>query len=267
MNVGSIKDDFRKTVCEQIELQPQGEGRFLVKNPFRFEDGDHFVITLKREGNGWILTDEANTIMHLSYWMAPDALEEEGNRKEIIDSSLSLFSVENRDGELVKPVKNDRFGDALFNFVQALTKVSDVSFLTRERVRSTFMEDLMKFLREKVDNTRLSFNWKDQDRDPTGKYMVDCRINTMRRPLFVYGIQSDAKAHVATISLLRFESWNLPFRSLGVFEDQEDMDPKPVARFTDAVEKTFSSLEGNKENILKYINKTLREDQEAKRLT
>jgi hypothetical protein len=93
MNIGSIKDDFKKTVCEQIELEPQGEGRFLVMTPFRFEDGDHFVIALKRESDGWILTDEANTIMHLSYWMDTDVIDS-GNRKEIIANSLSTYSVE-----------------------------------------------------------------------------------------------------------------------------------------------------------------------------
>ena len=58
--------------------------------------------------------------MHLSYWMDTDVLEDDGKRKELVDNSLSLFSVENRGGELVKPVIEDRFGDALFNFVQAL---------------------------------------------------------------------------------------------------------------------------------------------------
>ena len=128
MNVNSIKDDFKKTVCGQIELNPQGDDRFLVNTPFRFSDGDHFVIALKKEGDGWVLTDEANSLMHLSYSMDVDVLEDEGNRKEIFDNSLSLFSVENRGGELVKPVAGGRFGDALFNFVQALMKVSDVSF-------------------------------------------------------------------------------------------------------------------------------------------
>ncbi len=66
MNVKSVKAEFKNRVCEQIELEPEGEGRFLVVTPFRFEDGDHFVIALKRDRNQWILTDEASTLMHLS---------------------------------------------------------------------------------------------------------------------------------------------------------------------------------------------------------
>lgn len=255
MNIESIKSEFKSRVCEQIDLEPEGEGRFLVVTPFRFEDGDHFVVVLKKEGNRWILTDEASTIMHLSYWMDDKVLQESGNRKEIMDSSLSGYSVQNRDGELIIPVIESRFGDALFNFIQAVTKVNDISLLSREIVRSTFMEDLMAFIREHVDNSRLVFGWKDQERDPKGNYLVDCRVNSMDRPLFVYGIPSETKANLAALSLLKFDKWDIPFQSLGVFEDQESMEPKPVARFTDAVEKSFSSLQGNKDGIRRYLDK------------
>jgi hypothetical protein len=265
MNLSSIKGDFKSRVCEQIDIEQEGEDRFFVTTPFRFGDGDHYVIVLKKEEERWILTDEAHTLMHLSYWMDDKALEEGaiGNRKEIMDSSLSSYFVQNRGGELIIPVNEARFGDALFNFIQALTKISDISYLSKERVRSTFVEDLMEFLKKNLDNTRLSFNWNDKDRDPNRRYLVDCRINTMKRPLFVYGVPNDAKAHLATIALLRFDNWGIPFRSLGVFEDQTDMDPKPVARFTDAVEKSFSSLHGNEKDIIKHINRVLKIDVRA----
>src|ERR1700733_10273351 len=107
MNLDSIKTDFKGRVCEQIGLQQEGEDRFLVLTPFRFDDGDHFAITLKREGEGWILSDEASTLMHLSYWLDDKALES-GNRREIVESSLAGFGVRSRDGELVIPVVEDK---------------------------------------------------------------------------------------------------------------------------------------------------------------
>ena len=57
--------------------------------PFRFDDGDHFGIVLKKEGQGWILSDEANTLMHLSYQL--DDMAEAGTRHEIIDASLADY--------------------------------------------------------------------------------------------------------------------------------------------------------------------------------
>ena len=255
MNIGSVREDFKARVCEQVDIQPEGKKRFVVSTPFRFEDGDHFVIVLKQEDEGWILTDEANTLMHLSYDLDEDVTE--GNRGEIVTNSLSSFSVENRGGELFIPVAENRFGDALFSFIQALTKVSDVSFLSRERVVSTFMEDFRAFLRSKVPQDRLRFDWFNEQHDPTGKYSVDARINGMRRPLFVYALQGDAKVRDATISLLTFEKWKLPFRSMAVFENQESVARQALARFTDVCDKAYSSLEDNKERIATYLDEVL----------
>ncbi len=257
MNHTAIRDEFKNRVCEQIDLEPEGQGRFLVMTPFRFEDGDHFLITLKNEGDRWILSDEASTLMHLSYWLDDKAIES-GNRKQIVDSSLSGFFVENRNGELIIPVVDDRFGDALFNFIQALTKVTDISFLSREIVRSTFLEDFRAFMRSEVPEDRLNFDWSDQQHDPKGNYPVDCRVNSMKRPLYVYALQSEEKVSLATISLLTFERWGEQFQSLGIFEDQEAIARKPLARFSDVVEKTYSTLEGNKERISTYLQRILK---------
>jgi hypothetical protein len=256
MNENAVKDDFKRRVCEQIDLEPEGNDRYRVLTPFRFEDGDHLGIVLKRDASGWFLSDEAHTMMHLSYWLDEQDIDS-GNRHEIVQNSLATFSVENRNGEFVIPVSGERFGDALFNFIQALTKVSDVSFLTRERVRSTFMEDFWTFFESHVPAERLAFDWTDPIRDPKGHYPVDCRINGMPRPLFVYALPGETRVKDATIYLLKFEQWNIPFQSMGVFEEQENIHPKTLARFTDVCEKTFSSLAGNTDRIETYLKRTL----------
>jgi hypothetical protein len=258
MNAESLREDFRSRISEKIDLRPQGHERFQVSTPFRFEDGDHFSIVLKREGDRWIFTDEASTIMHLSYWLDTEVIES-GKRKEIVESSLSAFDVENRDGELIIPVPEGRFGDALFGFVQALIKITDITFLSRELVRSAFMDDLKAFLKAKVPVDRLEFNWH-HERDSGEKYPVDFRINHRKRPLLIYGIPNEDKLKDAQISLLTFETWGMKFDSCAVFENQESIPRKPLARFSDIIGKAFSSLDDNKERIGVFLEDILQEE-------
>lgn len=252
MSDAGIEREFRRQVGESVDLLAEGTDRWQVFTPFHFDDGDHFVVILKREGDGWYLTDEAHTFMHLSYQFEERDLQS-GTRQKIIATVLSRFGVEDRDGELRLAVSGNRYGDALFSFVQAVHKISDVSCLSREVVRSTFLQDFREVVADSVTNDRLSFDWTFEDRDPQGIYSVDCRVNGLPRPLFIYALPSDARARDATIALLQFEKWALPFRSVAIFEDQEQINRKVLARFSDVCGKQFSNLVGNRDRIQRYL--------------
>ena len=257
MTIDSIETDFRRTVGESVRLANEGVNRYRVFTPFLFEDGDHLAVVLKREDSRWVLSDEGHTYMHLTYDLDERDLQR-GNRQKIISNALSVFSVEDRDGELRLLIPGERYGDGLFSFIQALLKISDVSYLSRERVRSTFLEDFRSLMEATVPVDRRSFDWHDPQHDPAGKYAVDCRLNGMAKPVMVFALPSDDRVRDATISLLQFERWRLPHRSLAIFEDQEEVNRKVLARFSDMCEKQFSSLGANKDRIAIYLEDAMR---------
>lgn len=255
MNLETIQKDFQEKVGRKVRLAAEGLDRYRVFTPFLFEDGDHLCIVLHRQQKTWLLSDEGHTFMHLTYELDEKSLQQ-GTRNKIITSTLGGFGVEDAEGELRLKIPNERFGDALFAFVQALLQVTDVRFLSRERVKSAFWEDFVELFTQTVPKARRTFDFFDPNHDPDGKYKVDCRINRLPRPVFVFAIPNDDKCRDATIILHQFERWTVPHQSLAVFEEQESINRKVLARFSDVCEKQFSSLGANRDRIVKYVRET-----------
>ena len=128
MNTQAVEQSFREKVCAKIRIVLEDKDRYRVFTPFLFEDGDHLSIVLRKQNGAWLLSDEGHTYMHLTYDLDEKDFQK-GTRQKIISNALSAFRVEDRDGELIARVSEDRFGDALYSFVQALLKVT---VLTRE---------------------------------------------------------------------------------------------------------------------------------------
>ena len=252
MFINTIEQDFIDKVSAKIRLLPDGKERFRVLTPFQFDDGDQLVIILKKAGERWVISDEAHTYMHLTYDIDERDLHS-GTRGDIISRALSMFDVEDRNGELILEMPEERYGDALYDFAQALLKITDVTYLSRERVQSTFMEDFRTLLHNKVDETRMTFEWYYPDRDPQGKYIVDCRINGMPQPLFVYALSNDSRVRDATIALHQFKDWELSFNALGIVKGEKGMNRKVLARFRDVCDQYFIGINESYEQIGQYL--------------
>ena len=252
MTVDGIEKEFKERICAQVRLESEGLGRYRVFTPFKFEDGDHLSIVLKQGLLGWILSDEGHTFMRLTYDIDEEDLFS-GTRQQIISDVLSGFQVEDREGELLLEIPEDGYGHALFSFAQALLKMADVSYLSRERVRSTFKDDFQRLMSESVPEGRRHFDWYDTDLDPSGIYKVDCRVNGMTRPIFAYALLNDTNTRDATIALHQYGEWNLEFHPIAIFEDQASIGRQVLARFTDVCENQFSNLSGNRERISQFL--------------
>ena len=260
MSLAELAQDFSAAVGAEVRVEPLGARDARVFVPFEFPDGDRLVIRLREIGDaGYELTDVGHTFMHLSYEVDMDALES-GNRKILLEAIEQRTGIEERSGELVLPTRADVVAGDLFQFVQALLQISDLRFLSRERVRSTFADDLRGMLSERFGE-RAHFDYFDTGHDPEGRYPIDCLLNNLPRPIAIFGIGSDSQARDATITLLQFRTWSRELFAAGVHEEMEEVSGKVLARLSDVVDKQFSSLAGNEQTIIDYVQREIERQQ------
>ena len=131
---------------------------------------------------------------------------------------------------------------ALFQLGQALTRIYDLTFLSRSNVGSTFYDDLSDCLADLVDESKIMRDY--QPDVPNAKaYTVDYRIEGSEEQLFLFGVPNRDKARLTTIMLSHYHRYELAFESIIVFEDQTAMPRLDLARLSDVGGDMISSLD------------------------
>jgi len=100
MKTEKIKNDFRKKVSGNIDLFPLTKNKFLVTLPLYYSDGDHYRIILKKFNDKYILTDEGNTFLRLSYDSELKSFIND-TRLNIINKLLSVYMLTFNNGEIL----------------------------------------------------------------------------------------------------------------------------------------------------------------------
>ena len=246
LNTKALKTLLCDRLCEDVRVQERPDGALMLRTHFRFPDGDGYPIHLREATAGGLrLSDRGHTLMHISYEHDVDAFLD-GARgmalARIINETGLRWDGEEGSGMLCLDTAPEHLPEAVFTFGQALTRVYDLTLLSRSNVASTFYEDLHGVLFSLVAADKIE---RDHQPNVPGKenYPVDyCIKSKAGRPLFVYGIHNRDKARLTTITLSHFHRHHLAFESILVFADQSGIPRSDLARLSDVGGDLVSSL-------------------------
>lgn len=230
-------------LCEEVRIEQRPDGAWMVGTHFQFPDGDRYPIHISDIASGGVrLSDHGHTLMHISYDHDID-LFMDGTRGMLLERIMSESDLQWEGGALCLDTAIERLPEAIFNFGQALTRVYDLTLLSRSNVGSTFYDDLHEIITGLIDAEKITRSYSPEVPN-SDAYTVDYYIEGKNDvPLFLYGVPNRDKARLTTIILSHFRRYNLSFESLLVFANQAEIPRLDLARLTDVAGDMISSLD------------------------
>lgn len=255
LDVGLLQKLLCERLCEDVRVDSRPDGDLLLRTHFAFPDGDGYPLHLSEAPSGGLrLSDRGHTLMHISYEHDVEAFLT-GTRGMLLERIVDESGIDHNDGVFSTDVSPERLPEAVFSFGQALTRVYDLTLLSRSNVGSTFYDDLAECLTGFVDEDRIQRDY-EPDVPNAEAYPVDYRIEGKSDvPLFVYGVPNRDKARLTTIMLGYFHRHNIVFESVIVFEDQTEIPRKDLARLSDVAGDQISSLESTEDLNRKLVRR------------
>ena len=255
LDIVALQDLLCKRLCEDVRVDQRPDGALMLRTHFAFPDGDRYPIHLSQAAAGGLrLSDRGQTLMHISYEHDIDAFMD-GTRGMLMERIMGESELQWDGGAFSLDTSPDRLPEAIFNFGQALTRVYDLTLLSRSNVGSTFYDDLADLIGNLVDESKIQRDYLPEV--PNAEvYPVDYRIEGRSdAPLFLYGVPNRDKARLATIMLSYFHRHGLRFESILVFEDQAEIPRIDLARLSDVGGDMISSLASHQDFNRKLLQR------------
>ena len=255
LDADALKELLCKRLCEDVQVDERADGEYMVRTHFAFPDGDGYPFHLAQAPSGGLrLSDYGHTLMHISYEHDIDSFLT-GTRGMLLERIVDEAGIHYEDGVLAFDTSPDELPEAIFRFGQALTRIYDLTLLSRSNVGSTFYDDLADCLIALVDEAKMKRDYQPEVPNAEA-YPVDYRIEGKSGvPLFVYGVPNRDKARLTTIMLGYFHRHDLSFESIIIFEDQAEIPRTDLARLTDVGGDMISSLESTGDLRRKILNR------------
>ncbi len=241
---------IKQSICAEVEIEQIGLHSYLIHTGFTYHDGDELRIVLKATDGRLVLTDEGHTLMWLSY----EDYNMTETRNAIWRKIISSNGISLDEGRMYVECNTKDVGPALNSLIQAMLQTADLLFLDRDRVASTFVEDMMEIFRASSFQDKCEFNKTIEDKKG-GTHTVDVYVHG-RRPLYVFGIPSQDKAKDALITMMELELGGMTgYRAMVVIDDSAEISKKIKRKVVNRADKALLGLEDTPDDLERYVRK------------
>lgn len=251
MDIARLVTSINEAKLADFSFYERRQGRYQLIVPILHEDGDMVDIYLQESplGDSYVrICDYGLTLMRLSYTYDIST----ATRRRIFESILINNGVLNEEGNLYLDSSLDMLYESILQFVGCAQKVCNMRYWSREVVRSAFYDDLNDYVLTELSR----FNpLADQFPIPEYPISVDWSLMHNVRNFYVFGVRGNDKAKNVAIALLEFQKVQLPFISLVVHEDMEELGKRERFYLTSNADVQYPALNAFQERVVNDIGR------------
>lgn len=131
LNVEALEKLLCERLCQEVSVERRPDNALMIRTQFEFPDGDRYPIHLSETKSGSLrLSDRGHTLMHLSYEHDVDSFLD-GPRGMLLERIMGESGLQWDGGAICLDTSSEGIADAIFRFGQALTRVYDLTLLSR----------------------------------------------------------------------------------------------------------------------------------------
>lgn len=248
MNI--LEATLQNKLANNFRFKEKRPGVYQLFAPFYHEDGDMYDIFIEQIAvDKFLISDFGLTLMRLSYVYDIDT----PNKEKIFNRIVNSNYLQVEGGKIYLETESDNLVPAIINYAQAIGKISSMKLYQREVIHSLFIESLEEFIDEKLWNYNPIKQFHPLKNNQ--EYEVDFCFNLNPRPIYLFGINNQTKAKLATIACLKFQTENIPFKGVMVLENIDVLTKKDLSRMMDVADKAFTSFDIFKETAPRYFER------------
>ena len=251
MDIANVQESLRRRLAAGFDVYRRRPGDYQLILPILHEDGDMVDVYLRDSPKGEAhirICDYGMTLMRLSYTL--DTITEA--RQRVIDSILIDNGIQNDNGNLYLDTPADLVYESVLQFAGCVQKVCNIRYWSRETVRTAFYNDLEDYV-----TTGLNRFSPVPDQAPLDDYPinVDWSLTWNDRIFYLFGVRGNDKAKNVAIALLEFQKARLPFISLVVHENMEDLGGRERVYLTRNADTQYPVLDDFRANAVRDIER------------
>jgi len=228
-------------------------GLYKILVPMFHEDGDMYDLFIEEhpELPGKLrISDHGLTLMRLSYNFELDTPNKVETLEGIVMQNRCLLD----EGTIFLDIDPTQFECGLYQFMQTVSKVSNMEIMSAETTKSHFFEYLDQFFNAYIQ--QFGIKRKVTPLIDQSDLTVDYEIPA-KRPIYVFGVNSNNRASQVVISCLTFETRKLEFQSLIVSENIDALNKFNRKQVLNVGGKTFTDIDALKAKGPEYLAREL----------